>query len=283
MGLDLSTIDQGDYPTGLSALQLNADYTLGPLFFGWAANLFLCGVAMAWAGTYFSARARADAAPVRLAVVAAVVFEAATAVANLLSIIDHGKDQNRTNLAISRLVGTDAIAPLLGAIPAVAAQAFFASRCYQVLPTRARLPFALAIGGLILASFAGAAGTTVVELVNHGSTAVSRGASPGAYGQLYALAMVWLWGGVAADVVVSVLLVVRLGQKGKEAARAGVDDEAATQGFLYGVSIIDGERIRLLGPALTTRTLLACTVYASVVRGCRHDGHLRYPRSGSLR
>lgn len=50
------------------------------------------------------------------------------------SIISHGKDQNRSNDAISLLRGPDALSVLIGAFAAVAAQAFFAARCWRVRP-----------------------------------------------------------------------------------------------------------------------------------------------------
>lgn len=203
MGVNLSNIDQEDYDLGPSALQINANYTLAPLFYGWGWNLFLTGVVLAWAGTYATQRAKADRLPVRLTVAAAVVFSCATAVANLISIIEHGKDQNRTNDAISLLRGADSVAPLLGGISAVCAQAFFASRCFSLLPKLAQIPFLVVTVTLITASYAGAAGTTIIQIVNHGSTDVTRGASEGAYFQLTVAAYLWLWSGVAVDILIS--------------------------------------------------------------------------------
>ena len=156
MGQVLS-IDQADYPVPAgAALQENADWTLGPLFVGWAGNVFLCGIVVSWAASYWP-RAKGDRPLVKLAVVVAVLFECLTAIANLWvrpcrrlvreelaktdllkprsqSLVDHGKDQDRTNNAISLLIGPDALSVTLGTVVAVAVQSFFATRCVRVRP-----------------------------------------------------------------------------------------------------------------------------------------------------
>ena len=156
MGQVLS-IDQADYPVPAgAALQENADWTLGPLFVGWAGNVFLCGIVVSWAASYWP-RAKGDKPLVKLAVVVAVLFECLTAIANLWvrpcrrlvreelaktdllkprsqSLVDHGKDQDRTNDAISLLIGPDALSVTLGTVVAAAVQSFFATRCVRVRP-----------------------------------------------------------------------------------------------------------------------------------------------------
>ncbi|KAM0749092.1 hypothetical protein T439DRAFT_327590 [Meredithblackwellia eburnea MCA 4105] len=220
MGAWLSTIDQSDYPTGPVATQLNADYTLGPCFFGWTMNCFLCGIALAWAATYRE-RSSGDRLGIKIAVIVAVSFEVMLAGSNLISIIQHGKSQMRDNDTISLVFSADAIGPTLGGVVAVAAQSFFASRCYALLPSRYRVVFLCVIGPLILAGFAGALGTTVIEYVNHGATDVTRGAAPDAYMLLYSFAMVWLWSNMVGDVLISTLLMFRLWQSRQKVA---VDD-----------------------------------------------------------
>ncbi|GAA5890241.1 hypothetical protein JCM8208_002748 [Rhodotorula glutinis] len=216
MGQVLS-IDQADYPVPAgAALQENANWTLGPLFVGWAGNVFLCGIVVSWAASYWP-RAKGDKPLVKLAVVVAVLFECLTAIANLWSLVDHGKDQNRTNNAISLLIGPDALSVTLGTVVAVAVQSFFATRCVRILPHRWRLPFIIWTWGLIIASFGGAVGITAVEFINKGATDVTRGASPDAYDNLFDLALAWLFCGMAADVSISAVLVARLWIKARAA------------------------------------------------------------------
>lgn len=82
MGQVLS-IDQADFPVPAGAAsQENADWTLGPLIVGWAGNLFLCGIVVSWASSYWS-RAKGDKKVVKCAVVVAVLFECLCAIANL--------------------------------------------------------------------------------------------------------------------------------------------------------------------------------------------------------
>ncbi|BGO92967.1 hypothetical protein NBRC10512v2_005253 [Rhodotorula toruloides] len=220
MGSTVSHIDQADYPAAQGvALQLNSDWTLGPLFFGWTANVFLCGVTVSWLAGYWR-RAKGDRWTVKSAVLVAACSEVVTAILNMLSIISHGKDQNRSNDAISLLRGPDALSVLIGAFAAVAAQAFFAARCWRVLPKAARIPFLLWTAVLVLASAGSAFGITIVELINHGATDATRGASPDAYENLYNLALAWLFCGAAADISISAVLITRLWQK-KRAANAG--------------------------------------------------------------
>ncbi|KAI5477731.1 hypothetical protein MNV49_006014, partial [Pseudohyphozyma bogoriensis] len=158
---------------------------------------------------------KTDKAWIKLLVVIAVVFEVLAAGCGLISIIQHGTSQDRDNNSISSIFKVDAIGPTLGAVTAMAAQTFFAHRCTNLLPKRYRMPFAAFIGAVIVAGFAGALGTTVVEYVNHGNTDVTRGASPQAYGQLYDLAMVWLWCNAGGDMIISCLLILRLWQTSK--------------------------------------------------------------------
>lgn len=81
---NVSSIDQSDYPASEGvALQENANWTLGPLFFGWGLNLLLCGIVLSWSAGYWR-RAKGDRLPVKTAVVMAVLSEVATAVANFI-------------------------------------------------------------------------------------------------------------------------------------------------------------------------------------------------------
>ncbi|GAA6000465.1 DUF6534 domain-containing protein [Rhodotorula paludigena] len=218
---NVSSIDQSDYPASEGvALQENANWTLGPLFFGWGLNLFLCGIVLSWAAGYWR-RAKGDRLPVKTAVMVAVLSEVATAVANFVSIIDHGKEQNRSNYAISLLKGPDALSVTFGTVTAVAVQTFFALRCLRVLPKPWRIPFAIWTWALILASFGTALGITIVEFINHGRTDATRGASPDAYDNLYRLALVWLFCGAAADISISTVLIGRLWFKKRSAEREG--------------------------------------------------------------
>jgi riboflavin transporter FmnP len=84
MGSTVSHIDQADYPAAQGvALQLNSDWTLGPLFFGWTANVFLCGVTVSWFAGYWR-RAKGDKWTVKSAVLVAACSEVVTAILNLL-------------------------------------------------------------------------------------------------------------------------------------------------------------------------------------------------------
>ncbi|GAA5842398.1 hypothetical protein JCM9279_005371 [Rhodotorula babjevae] len=224
MGQVLS-IDQADYPVPAgAALQVNADWTLAPLFVGWAGNIFLCGIVVSWASSYWP-RAKGDKPLIKLAVVIAVLFECLTTIANLWSLIDHGKDQDRTNNAISRLIGPDALSVALGTVVAVAVQSFFATRCVRILPHRWRLPFIIWTWGLIIASFGGAIGITTVEFINKGATDVTRGASPDAYSNLFDLALAWLFCGMAADISISTVLIARLWTKARAARTENGDPD----------------------------------------------------------
>lgn len=77
--------------------------------------------------------------------------------------MEHGMAQDRSNNAISLVFRSDGMAPTLGAVVAMAAEGFFAQRCYSVLPRRARMPFLIVISMMIVGGFGGALGTTVVE------------------------------------------------------------------------------------------------------------------------
>lgn len=78
------------------------------------------------------------------------------------------------------------------------------------MPAKWRNVFGSFVALLIVGGFAGAFGTFVVEMVNHGETDESRGASAGAYDQLYYLAEVWLWCNCCTDIIISSMLIARL-------------------------------------------------------------------------
>ncbi|GAA5926859.1 hypothetical protein JCM3775_007061 [Rhodotorula graminis] len=265
MGQVLS-IDQADYPVPAgAALQENANWTLTPLFVGWAGNVFLCGIVVSWAASYWP-RAKGDKPLVKLAVVVAVLFECLTAIANFWSLVDHGKDQDRTNSAISLLRGPDALSVTLGTVVAVAVQSFFATRCVRILPLKWRLPFIVWTWGLIIASFGGAVGITAIEFINKGATDVTRGASPDAYSNLFDLALAWLFCGMAADVSISTVLVARLWTKARAARTEHGDPdlvpplEASIWGFMrLALEAALATSITSLAAGVTYVTLTATT------------------------
>ncbi|SCV68573.1 BQ2448_694 [Microbotryum intermedium] len=276
MGVKLSTIDQGDYPVGPSATQLNADYTLGPLYAGWITNIFLMGVVVSWGVTYFT-RQTQDRRWVRALVGAAIFGDVVTVFFNSASIVRHGKDQNRTNAAISLLEAPDALALLTGALCAAAAQIYFSVRVYRLLPSRLyRYPFGFIAAGLIAAAFGSSAGTTVVELINHGSTDESRGARPGTFELLFTLAEVWLWASVAVDGLISVMLIVRLGVNRKE-----IDQRRSKTDQVTGTSLLLRDFMRLAFECAAL-TMLFATVGAILFVSTMKTTNLSYAFTNPL-
>ncbi|SGY33655.1 BQ5605_C002g01521 [Microbotryum silenes-dioicae] len=276
MGVNLSTIDQADYPQGPSATQLNAGYTLGPLFVGWTTSIFLMGTVVSWGVTYFTRQTK-DRAWVRTLVGIAIFGDIVTALFNAASIVRRGKNQDRSNYAISLLEAPDALALLSGGLCAVAAQTFFSVRAYRLLPSRRyRYPFAFLAGGLIAVSFGGAVGITTVELMNHGSTDETRGARPGTYELLFTLAEVWLWASVAVDGLLSTMLIVRLAVNRKEIGQRSSKMDQAT-----GTSLLLLDFMRLAFECAVL-TMLFATVGAILFVSTTETTNLSYAFTNAL-
>ncbi|SCZ90588.1 BZ3500_MvSof-1268-A1-R1_Chr1-3g02083 [Microbotryum saponariae] len=255
MGVNLSTIDQADYPQGPSATQLNAGYTLGPLFAGWITSIFLMGIVVSWGVTYFTRQTK-DRTWVRTLVGIAIFGDIVTALFNAASIVRHGKNQDRTNYAISLLEAPDALALLSGGLCAVAAQTFFSVRVYRLLPS--------------------AIGITTVEFINHGSTDETRGARPGTYGLLFTLAEVWLWASVAVDGLLSTMLIIRLAANRKEIGRRSSKTDQAT-----GTSLLLLDFMRLAFECAVL-TMLFATVGAILFVSTTETTNLSYAFTNAL-